>query len=183
MLWAGANAEAQSTNPCDHPKNLPASYFDVPPGPQGNWTASFSLDLQQENDPLVPVIVVGAGGIQGPANRRGLRLGCGVLKNRSQKSVTAVQLRWILVRDQDRAAIIQNGYTSETVLVEGHAPLIELTISKENFRGADFSSLSFASLTQGLTKDGLLTGDYFLYVGVHEVQFGDGSVWKAKPLF
>jgi len=183
ILWAGANAHAQTTNPCDHPKNLPASFFDVPVGPQGNWTATFSPDLQQDNDPLVPVVVAGAGAMQGPADRRGMRFGCGLLKNRSQKTVTAIALRCILVRNQDRPAIIQKGYTSETVLAEAHTPPIELTISKENFRRTDFSIISFASLTQGLAKDGLLSGDYFLYVGVHEVHFADGSVWKANPLF
>lgn len=182
MLWAGANAEAQSDNPCDHPNNLPASFFEVPVGPQGNWTAVALPDPRQPDDPLVPVVVMGAGGIQGPAPRRGMRLGCGTLKNRSQKSVTAVLLRWILVRRQDHLVISQHGYSSDTVLVEGHTPPIDLTISKESIRRTDFSIISFASVTQGLTKDGTLSGDYFLYVGVHEVLFEDGSVWKAKPL-
>jgi len=182
MLWAGANAEAQSANPCDHPNNLPASFFEVPPGPQGNWTAVALPDPKQSEDQLVPVVVVGVPNLQGPANRRGMRLGCGVLKNRSQKSVTAVLLRWILVKHQDHLVIKQNGYTSDTVLIEGHTPSIELAISTESVRRTDFSIINFASVTEGLTKDGILSGDYFLYVGVHEVIFDDGSVWQAKPL-
>jgi hypothetical protein len=180
---AGSNAHAQSTNPCNHTNNLPASFFEVPIGPQGTWTATISPDLQQDNDSLVPVVVAGAGAIQGPADRRGMRLGCGTLRNRSQKMVIAVLLRWILVRNQDRPVIVEKGYTSETVLVQGHTQPIELTISKESFRRTDFSIINFASVTQGLTKDGLLSGDYFLYVGVHQVLFEDGSLWKAKPLF
>ena len=104
-LACGSIAVAQSANPCDHPNNLPSSFFDVPQGPQGNWRASLSPEPQQADDPLVPVVVAGAGAIQGPADRRGMRLGCGVLRNRSQKSVTAVKLRWILVRNQDRSVI------------------------------------------------------------------------------
>jgi hypothetical protein len=67
---------------------------------------------------LVPVVVAGAGAIQGPADRRGMRLGCGVLKNRSPKSVASVALRWILVKNQDRPEIAKRGYSRETVLNE-----------------------------------------------------------------
>jgi hypothetical protein len=178
----GSNAAAQSVNPCDHPNNLPSSFFEVPQGPQGTWTASQLPDLRQADDPLVPVVVGMAGAIQGPANRRGMRLGCGVLRNRSQKSVTAVQLRWILVRNQDRLMIAQKGYTADTVLLEGHTPPIELSIPKESLRRADFSIISFAAVTKDLAKEGILTGDYFLFVGVYEVLFEDGSVWNAGPV-
>jgi hypothetical protein len=183
MLWAGTTAQAQTANPCDHPNNLPASFFEVPLGPQGDWTAVALPDPQQSDDPLVPVVVAGAGGIQGPVDRRGMRLGCGTLRNRSQKSVTAVLLRWILVRRQDHLVIRQNGYTSDTVLIMGNTPPVELAISKESIRRTDFSIISFASVTQSLTRDGILSGDYFLYVGVHQVLFEDGSLWNAKPLF
>lgn len=182
MFWARANAEAQSANPCDHPNNLPASFFEVPLGPQGDWTAVALPDPKQSDDPLVPVVVAGAGGIQGPAGRRGMRLGCGVLKNRSEKLVTVVLLRWILIRRENHQMIRQKGYTSDTILIQGDTPPIELTISKESIRRTDFSLINFASVTSGLTKDGVLSGDYFLYVGVQEVLFEDGSVWKAKPL-
>jgi hypothetical protein len=182
VLRAGKNAHAQSVNPCDHPNNLPASFFEVPVGPQGDWTAVPLPDPQQSDDPLVPVVVAAAGGIQGPADRRGMRLGCGTLRNRSQKSVTAILLRWILIRRQDHLAIRQNGFSPDTVLIEGHTPAIELTISTDSFRRTDFSIISFASVTQRLTKNGILSGDYFLYVGVHQVLFEDGSVWKAKPV-
>jgi hypothetical protein len=108
-----------------------------------------------------------------------MRLGCGVLRNRSQKSVTAVKLRWILVRNQDRSVIAQRGYTPDTVLVEGHTPPIELNIPKESLRRIDFSIISFVAVTQDLAKEGILSGDYFLFVGVYEVLFEDGSVWNA----
>ena len=183
MLWAGANAQAQNANPCDHPNNLPASFFEVPVGPQGDWTAVALPDPLQSDDPLVPVVVAGAGGIQGPSDRRGMRLGCGTLRNRSQKSVTAVLLRWILIRRQDHLGIRQNGFSADTVLIDGHTPAIELTISPDSIRRTDFSIINFASVTQGLTRNGILSGDYFLYVGVYQVLFEDGSVWKAKPLF
>src|SRR6266446_1103521 len=89
-LASGSIAVAQSANPCDHPNNLPSSFFEVPQGPQGTWTAALSPEPQQVDDPLVPVVVAMAGAMQGPASRRGMRLGCGVLRNRSQKSVTAI---------------------------------------------------------------------------------------------
>ena len=178
----GSIAVAQSPNPCDNPNNLPASFFEVPQGPQGNWRASVSFDLKQIGDPLVPVVVAGTGAIQGPANRRGMRLGCGLLKNRAQKSVTAVQLRWILVRNEDRSVIAQTGYTTDTVLSEGHTTPIELRIPKAGFRQTDFSIISFAAVTRDLAKDGILIGDYLLLVGVYEVQFDDGSVWNAGPV-
>lgn len=178
-LTCGSSAIAQSTNPCDDPNNLPSSFFEVPQGPQGNWRASVSPEPQQAGEP--PVVVVGAGAIQGPANRRGMRLGCGVLRNRSQKSVAAVQLRWILVRNQDRSVIAQKGYTPETVLREGYTPSIDLSIPKESLRRTDFSIISFAAVTKELAKEGILSGDYFLFIGVYEVLFEDGSIWHAGP--
>ena len=182
MLAAGSKTAAQTINPCDSPNNLPSAFFEVPQGPQGDWKASQSLELKQTEDPLVPVVVASVGAIQGPANRRGMRLGCGDLRNRSQKLVTAVQLRWILVRTQDRPVIAQKGYSSDTVLVEGHTPPMELSIPKDSLLRTDFSIISFAEVTKGLTREGILTGDYSLVVGVYEVRFEDGSVWNAGPV-
>jgi len=180
ILAAGSKTAAQTINPCDNP--LPPSFFEVPQGPQGSWRAQPMPELKQNNDPLLPVVVVGAGSIQGPANRRGMRLGCGLLRNRSQKLVTAVQLRWILVREQDHSVIAQKGYTPDTVLVEGHTPPIELSIPMDSSRRTDFSIISFAEVTKDLASGGMLTGDYFLLVGVYAVRFEDGSVWNARPL-
>jgi len=126
--------------------------------------------------------VVGAGAIQGPAHRRGMRLGCGVLRNRSFQPVTAIQLRWVLVRNQDRALIAQEGFTPKTVLVEGHTHYIDLSIPGESLRRTDFSVISFADATRALQKEDLLEGDYILYVGLNEVRFADESVWKAASL-
>ena len=181
LAW-GANAAAQSANPCDHPNNLPSSFFEVPQGPQGTWTAQLSFEKQQVDDPLVPVVVAMVGAIQGPANRRGMRLGCGALRNRSEKPVAAVKLRWVLARNQDRSVIDQKGYAAGTVLQEGHTPAIELNIPKDSLRQADFSIISFAAVTKDLANEGSLSGDYILYVGVYEVLFGDGSVWNSGPV-
>ena len=182
ILSFSSSATAQSSNPCDDPKNLPASYFELPQGPQGTWTAYVSPEPQQADNPTVPLVVAGAGAIQGPAHRRGMRLGCGLLKNRSQKSVAAFQLRWILIRKQDRAIVASGGYTPDTVLLTGHTLPIELNIPQNSFRHADFSFISFAAITEELVKDGLLSGDYVLLVAMHEVHFADGTTWHAEPL-
>ncbi len=178
----GSNVRAQSANPCDSPNNLPSSFFDVPKGPPGSWSASVSPDPWQAKDPQLPVVVAGAGAIQGKASDRGMRLGCGLLRNRSLNPATAIQLRWVLARAQDRAAIVQQGYTSGTVLLEGNAQYVELSIPKENFRRTDFSVIRFVDITQPLMKEGVLSGDYVLYVGVNEVRFADGTMWRAAPL-
>lgn len=184
LLVAGvSHAVAQTENPCASPNDkLPASFYEVPPGPPGTWRASISLDRLQENDSLVPVAVTSVGSIQGPADRRGLRLGCGILINRSQKSVTSVRLRWILVRNQDRSLITREGYTRETVLAEGHTPAIELRIPTKSFVRTDFSIISFATVTRNLVRQGTLSGDYLLLIGVYEVLLEDGSVWNAGPV-
>ena len=179
FIAVGSNVAAQDANPCDTPNNLPPSFFEVEKGPQGDWSVSLLPDPKQSEDANVPVAVVGAGAIQGPANRRGLRLGCGVLKNRSKKQVTAIRLRWILARGQDRAAIARQGYTPDTVLLDGHTPAIELSIQKEGFRRTDFSIINFAAATERLSKEGMLSGDYLFIVGVYEVVFADGSAWNA----
>jgi hypothetical protein len=180
LVLSVPSARAQTTNPCDNPKHLPPSFFEVPPGPQGDWRLSLSPDTNQSDDPLVPVVVDGVGAIQGPANRRGLRLGCGVLKNRSDKEIASVRLRWILIDSQNRALIAQNGYNSDTVLVEGHSDPLDLTISANSFRRTDFSIINFVTVTERLTKNGILHGDYYLFIGMYEVRFGDGSVWVAR---
>ena len=180
LVLTSSPSHAQSVNPCDNPNSLPSSFFEIPYGPQGDWRATVSPD-HQSDDPLLPVVVAGAGAMQGPAERRGMRLGCGVLKNRSEKQVVSVSLRWILVRNQDRALIFQNGYTADIVLVEGHTQPIELIIQKDSFRRTDFAIIDFATITAHLKKSGILSGDYFLYVGVYQVQFADGSIWTAEP--
>jgi hypothetical protein len=180
ILAAGSKTAAQTINPCDNRDNLPASFFEVPPGPQGDWKASFSSELRQIHDPLVPVVVSAASAYQGPAHR-GIRFGCGELKNRSEKVVAAVQLRLILIRTQDLSVVRQKGYSPETVLAEAHTPPIEVSIPKESERRTDFSIIRFAEVTKDLATGGILTGDYFLFVGVYEVLFADGSVWNAGP--
>jgi hypothetical protein len=181
-LVFSTQVRAQSLNPCDRPKNLPSSFFEVPAGPQGMWSATLMLDLLQAEDPRVPVVVVGVGAIQGPANRRGMRLGCGVLRNRSLQPVRSIQLRWILANAQDRAVIAQRGHSPQTIIQQGHTQYIELSISPESLGRTDFSVISFAEVTHALQKEGILNGDYHLYVGVNEVLFVDGTSWRAASL-
>lgn len=182
MLAAGLKTSAQTSNPCDSRDKLPSSFYEVPPGPEGNWKASHAPDLLQSKDPLVPVVVTSVAALQGPLNplrRRGIRFGCGALKNRSQKLVTAVQFRWIVIRGLDVSVINQKGYTPETVLLEGNTLPIELSFPKDSERRTDFSMISFVEVMKDLTREGMLTGDYFIFVGVYSVRFEDGSVWNA----
>jgi hypothetical protein len=181
-LCAPSSAPAQDIGPCDTPNKLPASFFEVPEGPQGDWRATHLPDLRQGADPQVPVEVAGVGAIQGPVGRRGMRLGCGALRNRSDKSVSSVVLRWILINRQDRPEIIDKGYTSDTVLDHGHTGPITLAIMPDSIRRADFSVIDWRAVTQTLTREGKLRGDYFLCVGVQQATFEDGSVWNAPQL-
>ena len=181
MLAAGSKTAAQTINPCDNLNKLPPTFYEVPPGPQGDWKASYAPELKQIDDPLVPVVVATVSAYQGPGPR-GIRFGCSTLKNRSPKLVAAVQLRWTLVKMQDFAVIRQKGFSSDTVLREGHTPAIELSIPRESSRRTDFAILSWVEATKDLARDGILTGDYFLFVGVYEVLFEDGSVWYAGPV-
>jgi hypothetical protein len=181
-LASGSIVYAQNVNPCDTPNNLPQSFFEVPKGPEGNWSAAVMPDTWQAKDAQIPVVVAMAGAIQGRIGHRGLRLGCGLLKNHSLKPVTAVQLRWIIARSQDRAMIEQQGYRPNTVLLSGHTQYIELQIPKESMRRTDFSVIGFAQIVQPLMESGSLNGEYLIYVGVDEVRFEDGSQWKAKGL-
>lgn len=182
ILALVGTAMAQAQSACDHPNALPQSFFDVPQGPQGNWKAFVLVDSQQSDNSLVPVVVAAAGALQGPADKRGLKLGCGVLKNRSPKQVSSVQLRWILVRDQDPGPIVASGYEPKNILQEGHSPAIELSIFPDSVRRTDFSAINFAAITKDIAKDGTLTGKYVLIIGVREVVFEDGSVWKSEPV-
>ena len=181
-LYASSSASAQDATPCDRPNNLPASFFEIPEGPQGDWKATHLMDLHQGADPSVPVVVAGVGAIQGPTGHRGMRLGCGALRNQSAKSVSSVVLRWILINTKDRPKIIDQGYTSDTVLAHGQTVPITVTILPDRMRRADFSVIDWRVVTQTLTREGKLRGDYFLCVGVQQVTFEDDSVWNAPPL-
>jgi hypothetical protein len=181
-LASGLSVYGQNVNPCDTPNNLPQSFFEVQKGPEGTWSADIMPDTWQAKDDRIPVVVAGAGSIQGRTGHRGMRLGCGLLKNHSLKPVTAVQLRWVLARRQDRVAIEQRGYRPSTVLLSGHTQYIELHIQKESMRRTDFSVISFAQIVQPLMENGSLSGEYLIYVGVDQVRFEDGSQWKAKGL-
>lgn len=181
-LAAELKTPAQTSNPCNNPNKLPPSFFEVPPGPEGDWKASHAPDLLQSKDPLVPVVVSSVASLQAPFNplrRRGIRFGCGGLKNRSQKLVTAVQFRWVLIRGLDISVINQKGYTPETVVLEGNTLPIELSIPKDSELRTDFSIINFVEVMKDLTKEGILTGEYFIFVGVYSVRFEDGSVWNA----
>ncbi|MCM3902847.1 MAG: hypothetical protein ND866_14170 [Pyrinomonadaceae bacterium] len=156
--------------------------FEVPEGPEGNWSADVIPDTWQARDAQIPVVVAMAGSIQGRIGHRGVRLGCGLLKNRTLNPVAAVQLRWIIARRQDRATIAQQGFTPNTALLSGHTPYIELQIPKENMRRTDFAVINFVEIVRPLLRGGSLNGEYVIYVGVDEVRFEDGSQWKAKGL-
>lgn len=182
IIASGWNVYAQNVNPCDTPNNLPQSFFEVPKGPEGNWSADVMPDTWQAEDAQIPLVVAGAGSIQGRVGQRGVRLGCGLLKNNSLKPVTGVQLRWIIARRQDRATIQQQGFTPTTVLLSGHSQYIELRIPMRSMRRTDFSVINFAEIVQPLIEGGSLNGEYLIYVGVDEVRFEDGSQWNAKGL-
>ncbi len=164
-------ADAQD-GPSKYPKATPFTDEDVKVGkPPGLWGVGPGFDNSQLNDPSVPVVVKGINMVSGDPTTRfiGLvKLQGADLENRGAKATSRVQLRWALVnRDEP-----------EKVLLEGVTPYFDARVGAGESLKTDTPPIFFNRIVQPLLVEGRLEGRFDLRVGVSEVAFEDGSVWR-----
>ena len=161
----GAVADAQASTPCEPPLPTDPSYYaDIKRVPEGKWTLTYAADLEQNQAASAPVVVTSVSGITGKKERGG-KLRCAELKNRSTRTVKAVQLRWVVMTREDRVR----------VLAQGKLPRVKVEIAAGSKLKVELREAQFADFVQPLVRDGVLTGDYHVSVGVARVEFTDGT--------
>lgn len=170
--FAAALAAAAQTGASQYPKAAPFTDEDIKVGRlAGQWGAGPAFDNTQLNDPAVPVVVKGVNMISGDPTTKfiGLvKLQGAYLENRGARATSRVQLRWALVnRDEP-----------EKVLLEGDTPHFDARVGAGESLKTDTPPIFFNRIVQPLLSGGQLQGKFTIVVGVAEVAFEDGSVWR-----
>lgn len=91
-----------------------------------------------------------------------------MLKNRTQRTVKRVSLRWLLTADEEQAAAVLRGDT----------PGFEVMLPARAYQKADTPLIDFAKIARPLMRDGVLDGKFLLKLRVGEVTFADATVWR-----
>jgi hypothetical protein len=171
-LAALACAAVARQGPSQYPKATPFTDEDLKAGKlSGPGAVGPGFDNSQLNDPSVPVVVKGINMISGDPTTKfiGLvKLQGADLENRGAKATSRVQLRWALVnRDEP-----------EKVLLEGVTPYFDARVGAGESLKTDTPPIFFNRIVQPLLVEGRLEGRFDLRVGVGEVAFEDGTVWR-----
>jgi hypothetical protein len=138
---------------------------------EGKWMLGTGVDVKQAFDPSVPVAVSRMLTVYGQGKHLGrIKIPKIVIKNRSQKVLQSVQLRWTVANDDDR----------DTILLEGLTPFIPARIEPFNppLLLEQMEPLYFNKIVKPLLKDGELNFHVLIRVGVQEARFADGTVWQ-----
>ena len=171
-LAALACAVAAQNGPSQYPKATPFTEEDLKVGKlPGLWGVGPAFDHSQLNDPAAPVVVKGINMISGDPTTEyiGLvKLQGADLENRGAKPTSRVQLRWALVRRDE----------PEKIVLEGVTPSFEARVAAGESLKTDTPPIFFNRIVQPLLVEGQLQGKFDLLVGVNEVAFEDGSVWR-----
>lgn len=171
-LAALACAASAQQGPSQYPKAAPFTDEDVKVGRlAGLWGVGPGFDNSQLNDPSVPVVVKGINMISGDPTTKfvGLvKLQGADLENRGARAASRVQLRWALVnRDEP-----------DKILLEGVTASFDVQVNPGESLKTDTPPIFFNRIAQPLLSEGQLQGKFNIVVGVNEVAFEDGSVWR-----
>lgn len=171
-LAALACAAIAQEAPSQYPKAAPFTDEDVKVGKlQGPWGVGPGFDNSQLNDPSVPLVVKGVNMISGDPTTRfiGLvKLQGADLENRGARAASRVRLRWALV-DRDEP---------DKILLEGVTAPFDARVGARESLKTDTPPIFFNRIVQPLLVEGQLQGKFTIVVGVSEVAFEDGSVWR-----
>lgn len=147
--------------------------------PPGKWSAVAVFDVNQTNDPEVPVVIVGLGAYAGKGDwAKQLMVDNVTLRNRSQNQMKSVKLGWIIMTSEDRQA----GKDRNAALREGFTDALFAELLPDQLQKLPNLRIDFVKEAKDLITSGKLTGMAFIQVSVAEVEFVDGSIWKAKSL-
>lgn len=137
--------------------------------PRGKWGAGLVMDVNQSNDPSVPVVVDAIQSLSGGGKYRGVaKIKRVVIKNRGPKVVSSVQLRWTVASLQDR----------QRVLAGDIIPFAGSWVEPNNSQLVEIPVLYYNRMLKTLAKNGELYGEFMITIGVQEARFADGSSWR-----
>ncbi|MCA1591455.1 MAG: hypothetical protein LC754_02135 [Acidobacteria bacterium] len=138
--------------------------------PSGNWSwsaHSFSAHPYWSADyGNLPVVVYS---VTSDERARIAKVG---VKNFSDKSVVGIRFGWFLTTEEDLGTILQHG---QTPLLE-----IENLLSPSDIRILVYPVTSIGKIYKPLLKDGVLNGDFNIFIGVEEIRYSDGTIWKLE---
>lgn len=147
---------------------LDYSHYFTQPSPKGNWYAAASGDADQASDNDVPVFVTGVQSLLARGDSANLIINRVVLKNRTQRTVTRVSLKWLLTAGEEQA----------TVVLQGDTPHFYGMLPTRAYQKADIPLIDFAKIARPLMKAGVLDGQFLLKLRVGEAKFADGTTWR-----
>lgn len=144
--------------------------------PLGAWSVSAVPDLDQTHDNVTPVVIDGLTTLIGKEKWGGfVKVIKVTVNNRSIKPVKAMQLRWIIVTEEDRAARKPD---SEAMLLDGYTPSFEVNMPGRAQKGVECPVIDFIKKAKPLIKNGALNGNFVVKVRVDAILYEDGSGWK-----
>ena len=171
LCSAGAALRPQHPVACEgrSPKD-PGYYNAMREFLTGKFTFGYVPDKPQVDDPSAQVVLTGMVGIN-VAHRRGLKLGCVEVANRSTRVVRAVQMRWE-VRPQAEG---QGVFESKEVLAKGVLPSVAVEVQPGVKRRVEIRGVQFADFFWPLAASGEVNGRFNVIIGVARVEFADGT--------
>lgn len=137
-------------------------------GPKGDWLVAAIPDRAQSSDNQVPVYVFNTVSLTATGKLTNLIVAGVTLVNRSAKSATSVSLKWTIVNVDGDATAVSSGYTA----------LFDVGLDARRGRNLNCPYISFARISESLLKNGSLTGNFLMRIGIGAVRFADGTTWK-----
>jgi hypothetical protein len=137
--------------------------------PRGKAGAAILNDESQFDDPSVPVVVDGIQSMSGAGKYAGVvKIKRLEIKNRSQKVVNSVQLRWAISDYDER----------DKVLSEGTLPFANIWVGANDSEVIEVPTIYPTLLLKTLARNGELNGRFRITIGVEAARFADGSFWS-----
>ena len=137
--------------------------------PRGVWDVSIGIAKEQYYDGSVPVAVSTVQTLSGKGKYAGVvKIKRLEIKNRSGKAVNSVQFRWKIFHFNDPSK----------VLLEGTTAFVNFWAEANSAKVVELPTVYPVNLFRPLAKDGELTGEFKLTIGVQEARFDDGSFWR-----
>jgi hypothetical protein len=160
--------------PCPQPElTRPAadySRYFTEASPKGQWYVSASADPDQASGNDVPVLVMAVQSLLGRGDSANLIVHRVVLKNRTQRTIKAVKLEWVLTSGEDQPSVV----------LQGDTPAFAVMLPRLSYQKTDSPLIDFAKITKPLLKAGGINGNFLLKIRVGEARFADGSTWKGE---
>ena len=146
---------------------------------QDKWKVAVVADAEQFKNPAVPVVVVSTiSGTTDPnaVGKKQFVVKEVIVENRSTKKVSAITFRWAIAPMDNRLAVLRQGELLPHNLTELRKSLV--AGSRQTLKLSHPKISRLIEETAGIESMGT---NFALIIGVGEVTFEDGSVWKEVP--